>query len=133
MARKVSARVLPRVSPRASPRVSERVSARLLARLSARLLARLFARKNPAKSLAKSLGLDPMHDSQRDSLRDSFFYAGMEDPICQTKMLTFLYENENWYSEVFGVADYESELSIQKFKMVNPMWPTKIAKSTLLG
>ena len=27
--------------------------------------------------------------------------------------------DENWCSEVFGVADYQSEVYIQKFKMAN--------------
>ena len=33
-----------------------------------------------------------------------------------------------WYSEVFGVAEYESELKIRKFKMVD-----QNAKSYLIG
>ena len=28
--------------------------------------------------------------------------------------------DETWYSGVFGIADYESEHKIEKFKMVNP-------------
>ena len=31
-----------------------------------------------------------------------------------------------WYTEVFGVADYESERRIQKFKMVDAIWRTEI-------
>ena len=34
---------------------------------------------------------------------------------------------------VFGVADSESELKIQKFKMLDPIWLTKMQKFTWLG
>ena len=38
-----------------------------------------------------------------------------------------------WYLGVFGVADYEFALKIQKFKIADPLWRTKIQKVTRLG
>ena len=37
---------------------------------------------------------------------------------------------EIYYSGVFGVAVYESELRIQKFKMADPIWRTEMQKVT---
>ena len=33
--------------------------------------------------------------------------------------------DENWYSGVFQVFDYESAVKIRKFKMADPIWWTK--------
>ena len=41
--------------------------------------------------------------------------------------------DEIWYSAIFGIADYEFNLNIQKFKMVNAIRWTKIQKVTWLG
>ena len=41
--------------------------------------------------------------------------------------------DEIWYLGIFGVVDYESVLKIQKYKMVDPIWRTKIQKVSLLG
>ena len=38
--------------------------------------------------------------------------------------------NEIEYAEVLGVADDESELNIQKFRMADSIWLTKIQKVT---
>ena len=35
-----------------------------------------------------------------------------------------------WYSRVFEVADYESELKIHKLKMADSIWLTKMQKVT---
>ena len=35
-----------------------------------------------------------------------------------------------WYSGVFGVADYKSELETYKYKMTDPIWWTKMEKVT---
>ena len=36
--------------------------------------------------------------------------------------------DDTWYSGHFGVGDYESELRIQKCKMTDPIWRTKMQK-----
>ena len=36
-----------------------------------------------------------------------------------------------WYSVVFGVADYESELKIHKFKIADPIYLTKMQKGKI--
>ena len=41
--------------------------------------------------------------------------------------------NDIWYSKVFGIADYESELKIKKLKMADRIWRTKMQKVTWLG
>ena len=41
--------------------------------------------------------------------------------------------DEFWYSGVFRVADYVSQLKIQKFELTDPIWLTKIPKSYSLG
>ena len=38
--------------------------------------------------------------------------------------------DEIWYSGVFGIANYESERKIQKFKIADPKWRTKMQKLT---
>ena len=38
-----------------------------------------------------------------------------------------LHSDDIWYSGVFVVADYESELRIQKFKIADPLWLTKLS------
>ena len=43
----------------------------------------------------------------------------MADPIWRKKFKTLLDSDNIWYSGVFGVADYESELKNQKFKMAS--------------
>ena len=37
--------------------------------------------------------------------------------------------DEIWYSEVFAIADYESELNIQKFQMSNSIWRAIMQKA----
>ena len=39
-------------------------------------------------------------------------------------------ELEIWYSVVFEIADYVSELKIQKLKVADPTWCTKMQKVT---
>ena len=41
--------------------------------------------------------------------------------------------DEIWYSRIFGVAHYESELKIPKLKMADPKWRTKTQKVTWSG
>ena len=38
----------------------------------------------------------------------------------------FFYSDENWYSGVFAVADYESSLQIPELKMADPIWRIKM-------
>ena len=46
----------------------------------------------------------------------------MADPIWRTTMQKLLDWNDIWCTEVFEVADYESELRIHKFKMADRIW-----------
>ena len=41
--------------------------------------------------------------------------------------------DEIWYSAIFGVADNESEMNIQKFKMLDPLWLTNMQKIPWMG
>ena len=50
----------------------------------------------------------------------------MEDPIWRTKMQKMFYWDEIWYSEVFDVTNYESELNIEKLKRAYWIWLTEI-------
>jgi len=36
---------------------------------------------------------------------------------------------ENWYSGVFEITDYESEVKIQEFKIADLIWQTQILKN----
>ena len=47
----------------------------------------------------------------------------MADESAKSYLIRILY----WYSGVFGVVDYESKLRIQKFKIADPIWPTKLS------
>ena len=38
-----------------------------------------------------------------------------------------------YHTGVFGVANYEFELQVQKFKIADPIWQTQIAKRYLNG
>ena len=35
---------------------------------------------------------------------------------------------QTWYSRVFEVAEYESEVKVPKNKMVDPIWRTRMPK-----
>ena len=53
----------------------------------------------------------------------------MEEPIWQNEMKKIFYWDEIWYSEVFGVTDYESYCKIHKSKMADSMWWIEVQKS----
>ena len=52
----------------------------------------------------------------------------MTDPICK-KLLDW---NEIWYSGLFGVANYKSELENWKFRMSDAIWWTKMLKTKFM-
>ena len=49
------------------------------------------------------------------------------------KNVKLLHWDESWYLVVFGVADYEFELNIQKFEIADPKWWTQMQKVECLG
>ena len=51
-------------------------------------------------------------------------------PKCKKQKIMTLDWDQIWYLEVLGVADYESQLKILKFKTEDPIWLTKMQKVT---
>ena len=41
--------------------------------------------------------------------------------------------DENWYTEVFGVTDYEFAISFSKLKIADPRWLPKMFKNALIS
>ena len=50
----------------------------------------------------------------------------MANPIWRTKIKKLLVCDDILYSGVFGVADYESKLKIEKFEIADLMWQPKM-------